>query len=161
VKLLCNARPGVVAMLCRLLVIAWATLFILSTTGCSFTFPWQQQSYHTHTVTQGGETLNIIAEWYTGNYANWHRLLEHNPNLTVNNIRIGDKVNIPKGLLVTTKGLPVLPKRPVKLVVVKAKKESKKEASRQSDELEALEYFTNKHSHVDQMIETQEDNFSY
>lgn len=53
------------------------------------------RSYITHTVKYSGETLGAIAAWYTGSAGNWSRILDANPGLKVNRIRMGDEILIP------------------------------------------------------------------
>ena len=74
----------------------------------SFTSPEsaQQVKYYHHTVTVSGETLGIIAGWYTGDMSNWRTILSHNKGLDVQRIQIGDTVKIPENLLVRRKPLP-------------------------------------------------------
>jgi len=52
-----------------------------------------------HTVKQRGETLFSIALWYTGSGSNWHSLVDANPNLQPNKIRVGDTIQIPADLV--------------------------------------------------------------
>ncbi len=65
----------------------------------------RKESYYTHTVKWSGETISIIAAWYTGDLNNWKALAEvmtqNNPNANVNRIHAGDKVLIPESLLKT------------------------------------------------------------
>ena len=56
-----------------------------------------------HTVQQRGETLPIIAEWYTKKSVNWKALLKANPRINPQRIKIGSQVKIPENLLVTRK----------------------------------------------------------
>ncbi|MBW2109328.1 MAG: LysM peptidoglycan-binding domain-containing protein [Deltaproteobacteria bacterium] len=59
-----------------------------------------------HTVTWRGETLSIIAKWYTGKFANWTLLAKANPDLHPNRIHHGDHVVIPAEILKTRTPLP-------------------------------------------------------
>lgn len=54
-----------------------------------------------HKVQRRGETLAIIAKWYTGNSANWKSLTKANPGLNPQQLKIGSQVKIPGNLLVT------------------------------------------------------------
>lgn len=56
-----------------------------------------------HTVRRRGETLPIIAKWYTGESANWRALARVNPGIKPQQIKIGSRVKIPGNLLVTRK----------------------------------------------------------
>lgn len=55
--------------------------------------------YFTHQVRLPGETLSLIAAWYTGSADNWQILTGHNPDLSANRIEIGDTVQIPRLML--------------------------------------------------------------
>lgn len=59
-----------------------------------------------HTVRWPGETLSIIAKWYTGKLTNWEILAKANPGLDPNRIRPGDEIRIPKGLMTTSDPMP-------------------------------------------------------
>jgi hypothetical protein len=60
-------------------------------------------SYYYHRVKYSGETLSIIAKWYTGDADNWQALTKANPNLDPKRINVGDKIRIPRKLLNTRK----------------------------------------------------------
>ena len=59
-----------------------------------------------HQVRWEGETLSLIAKWYTGDYRNWKALAEVNPWLEPNNMFTGLKVKIPRQLLKNQKDMP-------------------------------------------------------
>jgi hypothetical protein len=61
---------------------------------------------HIHNVRYPGETLSIIARWYTGNGENWHALTKVNPQLDPNHLIIGSEIRIPRNLLSTKKPMP-------------------------------------------------------
>lgn len=61
--------------------------------------------YHEHTVQLSGETLGLIAAWYTGTPSHWKEIQSHNPGLDVHRIKINDTIKIPESLLITTEGL--------------------------------------------------------
>ncbi len=63
-------------------------------------------TYYYHKVRYPGETLSIIAKWYTGDAANWRNLAKTNPDLNPNRIVVGDKIRIPQKLLNTKKTMP-------------------------------------------------------
>jgi LysM repeat protein len=67
---------------------------------------------YVHTVRYSGETLSLIAQWYTGSWQNWKALADANPGLNPNRINIGDKIAVPKKLLKKEEPLPLdfLPK---------------------------------------------------
>ena len=59
-----------------------------------------------HTVSLEGETLSIIAKWYTGELDNWKVLAEANPDIDPNRIFIGNEIAIPRELMITKDPLP-------------------------------------------------------
>ena len=69
-----------------------------------FEEPSTEYSYHT--VMYSGETLSIIAKWYTGQAGNWEALLDHNPEVDPRRLRIGDLVKIPQELLIRDESMP-------------------------------------------------------
>lgn len=52
-----------------------------------------------HKVRYPGESVSIIAGWYTGEIDNWKILAEVNPGLNPNVIHEGMKINIPESML--------------------------------------------------------------
>jgi len=54
-----------------------------------------------HRVRFPGESVSIIAGWYTGEIDNWKVLAEVNPNINPNVINEGMKINIPESMLKT------------------------------------------------------------
>lgn len=69
-----------------------------------------EETYYTHTVKWSGETVSIIAAWYTGDLENWKILgeviLKHNPNADIKRIFTGNKILIPETLLKTRDPMP-------------------------------------------------------
>lgn len=65
-----------------------------------------QEAYFQHTVKWNGETLSIIAGWYTGTIQNWELLVKHNPHLDPNKIFIGNIIRIPKSEMTTKEPMP-------------------------------------------------------
>ncbi len=65
-----------------------------------------KKAYLTHTVRFSGETVSIIAGWYTGDIENWKALAEANPNIDPNRIFVGLKILIPEDLLKTRESMP-------------------------------------------------------
>ena len=62
--------------------------------------------YFVHSVKWRGETLSLIAKWYTGSYKNWKDLAEANPGLNPNRIAIGNRIHIPPEMMKTKRPLP-------------------------------------------------------
>ena len=63
-------------------------------------------SYYAHKVRWEGETLSLIAKWYTGSQKNWKVLAKNNSWLEPNDLSIGHKIFIPRNLLKTKKPMP-------------------------------------------------------
>jgi hypothetical protein len=72
----------------------------------AWTTPLQKITYFAHTVKWPGETVSIIAGWYTGDIENWKTLAEANPDIDPNIIRAGDKILIPENLMKTREPMP-------------------------------------------------------
>ena len=68
--------------------------------------PPPKPAYHVHTVRWPGESLSIIAKWYTGDLENWRALARVNPGLDPNRIHVGDKIQIPVPMLKTGEAMP-------------------------------------------------------
>ena len=62
--------------------------------------------YFVHQVRWRGETLSLIAKWYTGHYGNWRALAKANPDLNPNHIVLGNRIHIPPEMMKTEKRLP-------------------------------------------------------
>jgi hypothetical protein len=69
-----------------------------------------EEKYFTHTVKWNGETLFIIAAWYTGERDHWRAIAEvmtrENPNVNIHRIRRGDKIPVPESLMKTRDPMP-------------------------------------------------------
>jgi hypothetical protein len=61
--------------------------------------PGPQETYYVHTIKWSGESLSIIAAWYTGDLQNWKALAEANPDINPNRVWQGMKIKIPERLL--------------------------------------------------------------
>jgi hypothetical protein len=59
-----------------------------------------------HTVRWRGESLSLIARWYTGHFENWKALAQANPNLNPNRIMVGNVIYIPQEMMNTKEPLP-------------------------------------------------------
>ncbi|MFA6147128.1 MAG: hypothetical protein WC899_02835 [bacterium] len=53
-----------------------------------------------HKVRYPGESVSIIAGWYTGQIDNWKILAEVNPDVNPNVIHEGMSINIPESMLI-------------------------------------------------------------
>ena len=68
--------------------------------------PTPEPPFYIHRVRWPGETLSIIAKWYTGSLKNWKALSNANPMLDLNRIVIGTNIFIPEDLLKSHKPMP-------------------------------------------------------
>jgi hypothetical protein len=59
-----------------------------------------------HKVRWPGETLSVIAKWYTGDFDNWKALTKANPKLNPNRMFIGTKILIPEDLVKNREPMP-------------------------------------------------------
>jgi hypothetical protein len=62
--------------------------------------------YFEHRVKWSGETLALIAKWYTGRYGNWRAIARANPGLNPNRIAVGNIIYVPPEMMKTQKPLP-------------------------------------------------------
>jgi hypothetical protein len=96
-----------------LIIFILGTLALLNT-GCSLVGgkrnAWKpatpQNTHFEHVVKWPGETLRIIAKWYTNDTENWSSLADANPQLDYNNLIKGNIIYIPGNLLKNKKALP-------------------------------------------------------
>jgi hypothetical protein len=68
--------------------------------------PKPKESFYVHTVRYSGETISIIAAWYTGNGENWKALARANPQIDPKLIFEGNEILIPETLLKTREAMP-------------------------------------------------------
>jgi len=68
--------------------------------------PKPKEAHFAHTVRWSGETVSIIAGWYTGDIENWKALAQANPNINPNRIFEGNRILIPESLLKTREPMP-------------------------------------------------------
>ena len=69
-------------------------------------------NYFAHTVKQNGETMEVIANWYTGNATNWKAIAKANPKLDPNHLVAGNEIYIPSKILKTKQPIPESPSAP-------------------------------------------------
>ena len=62
--------------------------------------------YYRHIVRWPGESLSLIASWYTGSSKNWRQLAKNNPRLNPDQIKNGNVVMIPTFLMQNRAPLP-------------------------------------------------------
>ena len=96
-----------------------------------------RSSYYYHKVKYPGESISIIAKWYTGDVKNWHSVAKVNPKLDPNRITVGDKIRIPNKLLHTQKPMP----RSFVVSSTKRKKSKLSTTSQPDKEPEVFELF--------------------
>ncbi|MBI5055064.1 MAG: LysM peptidoglycan-binding domain-containing protein [Nitrospirae bacterium] len=63
-------------------------------------------SYFVHTVKWPGETVSIIAGWYTGDIQNWKALADANPDINPSRIHPGMNINVPEDMMKTRDPMP-------------------------------------------------------
>ena len=68
--------------------------------------PLDPKTTYVHTVKYPGESLSIIAAWYTGDLQNWKKLAQVNPTLNPSRIFIGNKIRIPRAMMKTHSPMP-------------------------------------------------------
>jgi hypothetical protein len=61
---------------------------------------------YVHEVRWPGETLSLIARWYTGKEHNWREIAKANPGLIPTRISLGDKILILPEMLKTREPMP-------------------------------------------------------
>ena len=59
-----------------------------------------------HTVRWPGESMSLVARWYTGASKNWRKLAKANPRINPNRIKKGNVIVIPTKMLKTREPLP-------------------------------------------------------
>ncbi len=69
-------------------------------------WPRQPARHLVHRVRWSGESLSIIAKWYTGGFNNWKTLADFNPRLKPDRIWVGQEILVPEGLLKTREPMP-------------------------------------------------------
>ena len=57
-------------------------------------------------IVQSGETLGMIADWYTGKASNWTLIVDSNPGLRPERLRPGQIVLIPRKILIKDTPIP-------------------------------------------------------
>lgn len=62
--------------------------------------------HYVHEVKWPGESLSIIAGWYTGDIQNWKALAPVNPHIKPSVIRMGDRIMIPRSMMKTQEPMP-------------------------------------------------------
>jgi len=83
-------------------------LLVLVCGSCTFLnklMDWDKDFY-VHQVKWEGETLSLLAKWYTGSPDNWKAIAKANPALDPNRIGIGNEIRIPADLLTTRNPMP-------------------------------------------------------
>ena len=62
--------------------------------------------FYEHRVNWPGETVSIIAGWYTGDILNWEEIVAANPEINPSLIRKGNVIYIPKQMIATETPMP-------------------------------------------------------
>ncbi len=63
-------------------------------------------SPYVHVVRWKGETLSLIAQWYTASWQNWKVIARANPGIDPDRIAIGNRIQFPESLLKRREPLP-------------------------------------------------------
>jgi hypothetical protein len=89
---------------------SFALALLLAAGGCAYVGDkvdmLRKGTPYVHTVRWPGESLSIIAKWYTGNLDNWRAIAQANPELDPDRITMGAEVRIPRQLLRTEDPMP-------------------------------------------------------
>jgi hypothetical protein len=80
-------------------------LLALISSSCSTKSRPQIEEPFRHSVKFQGESIGLIAEWYTGDKSNSTAITKENNNIDPARIEIGDSLIIPRGLLLNSKPL--------------------------------------------------------
>lgn len=62
--------------------------------------------YFVHVVKYWGESVSIIAGWYTGDIKNWEALAAANPDINPNRIVQGNRIHIPENMMIKHDPMP-------------------------------------------------------
>ena len=68
---------------------------LIGLSACAVTTPPAPPEFYTHEVSFAGETLAMIARWYTGDADNWEVIHQHNQDIEVRKMLLGSKILIP------------------------------------------------------------------
>ena len=68
--------------------------------------PAKPTAYYTHSVRYYGESVSIIAAWYTGSIDNWKALAAANPDINPNRIVVGNRILIPEDIMTRREPMP-------------------------------------------------------
>jgi len=88
----------------------WCAVLLPLLVGCARSHPKPPvivpDPPYFHTITHHGETLSIIASWYSGNSHNWPALVKANPEISPSKLKKGQRLVIPTTLLKRRAPLP-------------------------------------------------------
>jgi hypothetical protein len=56
--------------------------------------------FYIHRVTWAGESLSIVAKWYTGNLENWKGIAKANPEIRPDFLQTGMMIRVPEAMIV-------------------------------------------------------------
>lgn len=93
-------------------LVFFATIFCLAClAGCAVSDDKagqfeDSQDVYVHTVEWPGETLPMIAQWYTGSKENWKILSQTNPKLASRQLAVNDQILIPIALVKNSQKMP-------------------------------------------------------
>lgn len=66
----------------------------------------KKPEFYVHKVRWSGETISVIAQWYTGSQRNWEDIVKVNPGFDPKRMNIGDKILIPVEIIENREPMP-------------------------------------------------------
>ncbi len=99
-----RATPLTIILITLIFLIGGCTLSNGKRNGWKHATP--KRAHFEHIVRWPGETLQIIAAWYTGDSKNWLFLADANPHIDSHNVLTGSIIYVPETLLKERKSLP-------------------------------------------------------
>jgi len=87
-----------------MIILVQRLFLVLFVTLCACSLFEKKSNYgevpYRHKVRFKGESIGILAEWYTGDVTNWRRVVEINKNIDPQKIEIGDVILIPRDIII-------------------------------------------------------------
>lgn len=84
----------------NIVFLAIGLAFLTGYSGCA-SLPQPGPTYFTHVVKWPGESISIVAGWYTGDVQNWKAIADVNPDINPNRMHEGLKIRIPENMMKT------------------------------------------------------------
>jgi hypothetical protein len=87
-----------------MIILIQRLFLVLLVTLCACSLFEKKSNYgevpYRHQVRFKGESIGILAEWYTGDVTNWRRVVAINKNIDPQKIEIGDVILIPRDIII-------------------------------------------------------------